>query len=84
MPMAAAKTAATGDSEKAHAAARDALSKYPDITIEGMINDPGINDTERKKLTDTMRGAGFPPCGTAAELEKVATPIRLPECGSLT
>src|SRR5882724_130824 len=76
--------AATGDSERAHAAAKDALSKYPDITIEGMINDPALTETERKKLIETMRAAGFPPCETLTELKKAAKPIRLPECGSLT
>ena len=78
--MRAALFATLGERDKAHAAAKDALSRYPDITAEGFANEPGFNDIERKKLGEAARDAGFPACAPAEKLAGNAMPFRLPEC----
>ncbi|MBL8906453.1 MAG: adenylate/guanylate cyclase domain-containing protein [Rhizobiales bacterium] len=80
--MRAATLAALGEREKANAAAKDALARYPDLTAEGYANEPGFNDLERKKLAEAMRDAGFPPCMPADKLAGIAKPFRLPECAT--
>ncbi len=78
--MRAATLAALGEADKAHEAAKEALDHYPDLTAEGIANDPGYNDTERKKLAEATRNAGFPPCAPAEKLAGIAKPFRLSEC----
>ena len=78
--MRAATLAALGQRDKAQAATKDALARYPDLTAEGIANDPGFNDIERKKLAEAARDAGFPACAPEAKLSRVAQPFRLPEC----
>ena len=78
----AASYAALGKREKAEAATREALEHHPDLTAEGFANEPGFNETERKKLADTMRDAGFPLCATPDQLEAVENPFRIPECST--
>jgi tetratricopeptide (TPR) repeat protein len=79
----AASYAALGDADKAKAAAKEALEHYPGLTAEGFVNEPGFNDTERKKLAEAMRDAGFPPCAPAEKLAGLDKPFRLPECVKL-
>ena len=76
----AASYAALKETEKARAAAQEALKHHPDLTAEGIANEPGFNDTDRKKLAETMRDAGFPACAPAEKLASLAKPFRLPEC----
>ena len=71
-------TASRGD--QAQRAAAEALARYPDLTIEGFLSDPGFNDVERGKLVPALRTAGFPACAPADVLAKLAKPFRLPEC----
>jgi len=58
----------------------EALKHYPDLTAEGFANEPGFNETERKKLGDRMRDAWFPACAPAKKLKGMVKPFRLPEC----
>jgi hypothetical protein len=60
----------------------EALARYPSLTVEGYVNDPGYNDTERQRLTDTMRQAGFPLCASEEALKLTPNIKRLPECVS--
>ncbi|MCF6116037.1 adenylate/guanylate cyclase domain-containing protein [Mesorhizobium muleiense] len=78
----AASYAGLGEEEKAKAAAKEALEHYPDLTAEGFANEPGFNDTERMKLVETMRDAGFPACAAAEKLAGKAKAFRLPECSA--
>jgi TolB-like protein/class 3 adenylate cyclase/tetratricopeptide (TPR) repeat protein len=78
----AATLASLGERDKAHAAAKDALAHYSDLTAEGFVNDPGFNDTERKKLAEALRDAGFPACAFQEKLAGIAKPFRLPECSA--
>jgi tetratricopeptide (TPR) repeat protein len=78
--MRAATLAALGERDNAHAAAKDALAHYPDLTAEGIVNDPGFNDRERKTLAEALRDAGFPACASPEKLAGIAKPFRLPEC----
>jgi tetratricopeptide (TPR) repeat protein len=76
----AANYAALGQLEEAKAATREALEHHPDLTAEGFANEPGFNETERKKLAETMRKAGFPSCAKPEQLSALENPFRLPEC----
>jgi TolB-like protein/class 3 adenylate cyclase/tetratricopeptide (TPR) repeat protein len=76
----ASNYAALGQREKANAATKDALEHDPDLTAEGFANEPGFNETERKKLADSMLAAGFPACAPAEKLAGMVKPFRLPEC----
>jgi len=80
--MRAATLASLGERDRAQAAVKDALERYPDLTAEGIVNDPGFNDVERKKLAEAMRDAGFPACTSPEKLVSIAKPFRLPECNS--
>lgn len=81
-PFRAGSFAALGRAEEAKAAVKEALAWYPDLTIEGTVNEPGYSDAERKRVTETMRLAGFPPCAKPEALAKIDKPRRLPECQS--
>jgi hypothetical protein len=76
----AASLAALGRAEEANAAVKDALARFPDLTIEGFANQPGFSDAERRKFLETMTAAGFPPCAATEKLAGNAKPIRLPQC----
>jgi tetratricopeptide (TPR) repeat protein len=76
----AALYAAVDRIDDAHRAVADTLARYPDLTIEGFISDPGWNDVERGKYMQAMRKAGFPACASANALTKIAKPVHLPEC----
>ncbi len=76
----AASYAALGEREKAETATREALQHHPGLTAEGYANEPGFNETERQKLADTMRDAGFPLCAKPEQLEAVKNPFRIPDC----
>src|SRR3954447_664711 len=78
--MRAALYAALDRIDDAHRAVADTLGRYPDLTIEGFVSDPGYNDVERGKFMQAMRKAGFPACASADVLAGLAKPVRLPEC----
>ena len=48
----------------AKAAIEDALARYPDLTVQGWVSEPGWDEAERQRVIETMRKAGFPPCAT--------------------
>jgi TolB-like protein/class 3 adenylate cyclase len=72
--------AALNRADEAQATVKQALERFPDLTIEGFISDPAMNDTERQRLIETMRSAGFPPCAKPEELARFVKAVRLPEC----
>jgi tetratricopeptide (TPR) repeat protein len=76
----ASSYAALGQGEKAPAATKEALEHDPDLTAEGFANEPGFNETERKKLAETMLEAGFPACAPPDKLAAIVKPFRLSEC----
>ncbi|MDO8354269.1 MAG: BTAD domain-containing putative transcriptional regulator, partial [Aestuariivirga sp.] len=79
-PYRAGALASVGRSAEAKKAVEDALKLFPELTIEGTANEPGYNDAERRRLVETMRLAGFPPCAKPEILAKLEKPLRLPEC----
>ena len=71
--------ASLGRTAEAKMTMRQALERFPDLTIEGFVNRNNISGDLRLHLIETMRLAGFPPCakspaGLSDELG------RLPEC----
>ena len=72
--------AALGRTDEANASVREALKQHPDLTVESMINEPGLSTMERSRFIETMPLAGFPACAKPEALAKLANPARLPEC----
>jgi TolB-like protein/DNA-binding SARP family transcriptional activator/Tfp pilus assembly protein PilF len=72
--------ASAGRTDEAKIWVRKALEKHPDLTIEGVVNEPGYSGAERQRFIDAMRLAGFPPCAKPEALAAVDEPVRLPEC----
>ena len=72
--------AALGRVAEAQATVKEALKRHPNLTIEGHVNDPGLNDVERQRLVETMRLAGFPACAQPEQMSKSGEPFPLPEC----
>lgn len=72
--------AALGRTDEAKASAMEALKQHPDVTVESMINEPGLSTIERNRFIETMPLAGFPACAKPEALAKLAKPVRLPEC----
>ncbi len=76
-----ASLAAAGRVDEARSQARQALERFPDLTIEGFASSYPTA-AERKRLVETMRLAGFPPCARPEALAKFEDPVRLPECAA--
>jgi tetratricopeptide (TPR) repeat protein len=76
----AASYAGLGQPAKAKAATSEALAHYPELTAEGFTGTPDWSDAERKRLTETMRAAGFPMCAKPETLAHNSNLVRLPEC----
>ncbi|MCV9966874.1 adenylate/guanylate cyclase domain-containing protein [Pararhizobium sp. BT-229] len=76
----AASFAALGRKADAEATVKEALRRYPDLTIETMANDQAFSAAEHQRHIETMRLAGFPACAKPEALAKLAKPLRLPEC----
>lgn len=72
--------AALGRTDEANASVIEALKQHPDLTVESMINEPGLSTMERSRFIETMPLAGFPACAKPEALAKLAKPVRLPEC----
>jgi TolB-like protein/class 3 adenylate cyclase len=66
--------------DEAKAVVGRTLGRFVNMTIEGFVNRPEWADHERTRLVETMGKAGFPACMPAAEMAKLANPVRLPEC----
>ncbi|RWK67806.1 winged helix-turn-helix domain-containing protein [Mesorhizobium sp.] len=76
-----AALAAVGRTEEAKTLFSEALKRFPDLTIEGRVNEPLVyTDADRRRLIETMRIVGFPPCARPELLAKIDKPVRLPEC----
>jgi TolB-like protein/class 3 adenylate cyclase/cytochrome c-type biogenesis protein CcmH/NrfG len=78
--MEAGALAALGRTDEGRTAVGRALTRFPDMSIEGLISSPAWADHERSRFTETMRKAGFPACAKPEELAKFEKPVRLPEC----
>jgi TolB-like protein/DNA-binding winged helix-turn-helix (wHTH) protein len=74
-----ATLAALGRVDEAKSLAKEALDRFPDLTIEGFVS-ALHTDAERKRMVETMRVAGFPPCAEPEALASIPNPVRLPEC----
>lgn len=72
--------AALGRTDEANASVIETLKRHPDLTVESMINEPGLSTIERTRFIETMPLAGFPACAKPEALAKLAKPVRLPEC----
>lgn len=66
--------------DEANASVRETLKRYPDLTVEGMVNEFSLSKTERGRFIETMPLAGFPLCAKPEALSELAKPVRLPEC----
>ena len=78
--MRAAALAAVGRPEDAKGWVARAVAAMPNISIETTANEAGYNDTDRRRLIDLMRLAGFPLCASREALGEFSKPVRLPEC----
>jgi TolB-like protein/class 3 adenylate cyclase/tetratricopeptide (TPR) repeat protein len=76
----AAVFAGLGRMEEARVAVAEALKRYPELTIEGYVSPPNLNDAERQRLIGTLRTAGFPACARPEALARFTQPVHLPEC----
>jgi TolB-like protein/class 3 adenylate cyclase/tetratricopeptide (TPR) repeat protein len=72
--------AALGRIDEAKASVSESLKQYPDLSVEGIINESSLSETERGRFTETMPLAGFPLCAKPEALGQLAKPARLPEC----
>ncbi|MER8612598.1 adenylate/guanylate cyclase domain-containing protein [Mesorhizobium sp. M0435] len=72
--------AGLGRIEEAKVFVKEALKRHPDLTVEGMVNEPGMSAAERRRFIETMQLAGFPVCASDEQLAKLSSPQRLPEC----
>ncbi len=75
-----ASLAALGRADEAADTVRQALEYFPDLTIEGVVSNLGLPDSQRNHWIETMRLAGFPPCAREEERSVRATDVQLPEC----
>jgi hypothetical protein len=75
--------AALGRTEEAKVSVAEALRRFPNLTVEGFVNQPVFNEAERQRLVKAMLVVGFPNCAKAEELAKIEKPLRLPKCASL-
>jgi TolB-like protein len=72
--------AALGRTPEAEATVRQALKRFPDLTIEGFLYEEGISGDLRPHLIETMRLAGFPLCAKSGADLRIPDPERLPGC----
>jgi tetratricopeptide (TPR) repeat protein len=72
--------ASLGRTAEAEATVRQALERFPDLTIEGYVYAESLNSDTRRHLIETMRLAGFAPCAKPEDIAKLTKPFRLPEC----
>jgi TolB-like protein/class 3 adenylate cyclase/Tfp pilus assembly protein PilF len=76
----AGSLAALGRTVEAQATVKEALQRYPDLTVEGIANSPGFSATERQHYLEVLPAAGIPPCASSEVLAKLTNPVRLPQC----
>jgi TolB-like protein/class 3 adenylate cyclase len=78
----AATLAALGNADAARRAVDAAMARQPDLNIEVFAADQSSTEVERKRLVDTMRAAGFPPCAPPEVAATRPDLPRPPECRS--
>jgi tetratricopeptide (TPR) repeat protein len=76
----AGSLAGLGRLEEAKAVVARASGRFPDIAVESRIGVPGFIEHERRRLSETMRKAGFRVCASEKALKLYPDLIRLPEC----
>ena len=72
--------ATLGRTEDAKATVNQALKRFPDLTIQGVVSSPGWSDAERQRILETLRLAKFPACAKPDILAKAEKPFHLAEC----
>ncbi len=72
--------AALGRTDEANTSVRQALKRYPDLTVEGWFNEFSLSKTQRGRFIETMPLAGFPLCAKPEALAEISKPVRLPVC----
>lgn len=75
-----ASLAALGRMDEAAETVRQALEYFPDLTIEGVVNNLGLPDSQVGHWIETMRLAGFPPCVRDENRSVHAMDVQIPEC----
>ena len=78
----AAILAALGRVDEAKALVKDALSNFPEITVELYTGMPNWTNEERKRMTEPMKKAGFPVCASPDILRRTPNLVRLAECSN--
>jgi TolB-like protein/class 3 adenylate cyclase len=76
----AGSLAALDRNEEAKAAVASALARFPDMSIEGVTDDPSMNARELDHMVALTRKAGVPPCAPEAKRADLWEKARLPEC----
>lgn len=76
----AATLGGLGETVAAKQAVTDAAARAPELSIEAFVADHASNSSERERLIDTMRAAGFAVCASAAALGTRPDLPRLTEC----
>ncbi|MGO4831489.1 adenylate/guanylate cyclase domain-containing protein, partial [Rhizobiaceae sp. 2RAB30] len=74
--------ASLGRTAEAKASLAEALKRFPDLTIQGVVSSSGWSDVERQRIVDTLHRAEFPACAKPEILANAEVPFRLPECHS--
>jgi hypothetical protein len=69
-----------GRTEDAKASVKEALKRFPDLTIQGIVSSSGWSDAERQRIVESLRLAEFPACAKPDILAKAEKPFQLPEC----
>jgi TolB-like protein/DNA-binding winged helix-turn-helix (wHTH) protein len=82
--MQASALAAVGRRDQAAATVAAAVAAVPGLSIETIASAPRFGAAERRRLIDTMRLAGFPPCAAPQALQRMSASVRLPECAALS
>jgi len=72
--------AALRRTEDAKASVKEALKRFPDLTIQGIVSSPGWSDAERQRIVESLRLAEFPACAKPDIVAKAEKPFHLPEC----
>jgi TolB-like protein/predicted Zn-dependent protease len=65
---------------EAEATVRQALERFPDLTIESYVYGQAMAGDLGPHLIEIMRTAGFPPCAKTSAYLRIAERARLPEC----
>jgi TolB-like protein/cytochrome c-type biogenesis protein CcmH/NrfG len=74
--------ASLGRTADAKASLAEALKRFPDLTIQGVVSSSGWSDAERQRIVETLRLAEFPACAKPEILANAEMPFQLPECDS--